>query len=600
MESSGSEETSPSSDGGISRVASAARDARARRGRRSRRSPGTRRCPTAPEAESQRSARRPRASATRSASGATWLRARRERVRTRGRFRRAEDRVASNERPRSRPRSRRARKERGAVGSAHDLPSGARKVESLLDSETPGLRACRPACGESVDAASVWASRRVTCPRRIVAYGGGDERVPLGVFARLLGGRRVAPRPGPEPESPRHLPGPMPLAVQGDQRLVPVLVLAKRGESARRRRTRRPDRASGRWRGAPPRLHARRPERGRRASVRSPPSRRARRRRAARASPRRATPSAASVERRDDARSRGASAASERIRDTLPASEARKGRVKPGAERVIACEDSVARASSAMPSWSPMSTSFSQMRLTRIRRSRHSSNPARSSRPRAPASSPREAPTRRADPSRRGAAVPLPAAAGTERARPGRGPLVERALALGIDPRRVLRVDLQRRLKICDDDDDGAWRNGVSRRSRFRRFWDGGALQRRRGNAFQKRFPKTKTCFASRVCFEKHGTPRRRARVSGAAVDAPRSMRDRRASRSPSPAACPGPVGASAPRTETRWLVASPSGTGSPPRASSASARETRRGSRGRRAAAGPRRARGARERPRW
>jgi len=25
-------------------------------------------------------------------------------------------------------------------------------------------------------------------------------------------------------------------------------------------------------------------------------------------------------------------------------------------------------------------------------------------------------------------------------------------LALGIDPRRVLRVDLQRRLKICDDD----------------------------------------------------------------------------------------------------------------------------------------------------
>ena len=95
--------------------------------------------------------------------------------------------------------------------------------------------------------------------------------------------------------------------------------------------------------------------------------------------------------------------------------------------------------------------------------------------------------------------------------------------------------------------------------------------------------------FEGRKAFglKKHGTPRRRARVSArrrstyreaCGIGARRGLRP--------PAACPGRVGASDLRTETRWLVASPSGTGSPPRASSASARETRRGSRGRRAAA--------------
>ena len=239
----------------------------------------------------------------------------------------------------------------------------------------------------------------------------------------------------------------------------------------------------------------------RRASV-PPPSPAGRRRRAAAGSPRRAQ-SAASVERRDDARSERLPPPN--VSATLP----RARRVKVGPSVSSPRDSARPRGPRGPPG----------RRAPRLADEAHALRRSRQLEPRAvqPPSraSHRLGKRRRDEPIQeaRGAARGL---RGRQRERNARAQVAHvfgPALALGIDPRRVLRVDLQRRLKICDDDDDGAWRNGVSRRSRFRRFWDGGALQRRRGNAFQKRFPKTKTCFASRVCFEKHGTPRRRARV---------------------------------------------------------------------------------------
>ena len=378
--SSGSEETSPSSDGGISRVASATRDARARRERSPLAPlvPGTRRCPAAPggrvakkcsASSSVRSTRAARGGSPPAVNASSDS----------GSVSSSEDRVASNcaSSFASSFSGARGKRERGdPSGVSNRASSRERKEGDPSDSLSRSARVSGPGCGESVtrrERLRVAARHDLPAAHHVV-YGGGDKRVPLGVFARLLEApRRVAPGPGID--APRHLPGPHAVAVQGDQRLV-VLVLAKRGEALRGGgrvvRTARQAAGAERLRDFTPdvlrattRLRPFAAEPG--GAAAAPLAR----------SPRRAHPK--HRERRaarDDARSRGASAASERIRDTLPASEARKGRVKP--EPSVSSPARIrraSRASSARPSWSPMSTSFSQMRLTRIRRSRHSSNP---------------------------------------------------------------------------------------------------------------------------------------------------------------------------------------------------------------------------------